>query len=125
MCDVLEVPRSTYYQSLNGTISNREKENNELTNRIIEIHNESHKRYGAPKIHHLLVKCGYQISIKRVQRLMQKANIRSITVKKFLPTSSLEKVVERENTLERDFSTKTLNEKWVGDITYIHTLRHG
>src|SRR5690625_3014300 len=34
MCDTLDVPRSTYYQSLDKTISNREKENNELTKKI-------------------------------------------------------------------------------------------
>src|SRR5690625_4113565 len=56
---------------------------------------------------------------------MKEAGIRSITMKKFCPTPSKEKVVERENILERDFSTKTINEKWVGDITYINTLRHG
>jgi len=49
MCEVLEVPRSTYYQSLNKTISNREQENNELTKEIIEIHKESKQRYGAPQ----------------------------------------------------------------------------
>src|SRR5690625_6633923 len=125
MCDVLDVPRSSYDQSLNNTISNRERENNKLTERIIEIHNNSDKRYGAPKIHHLLNEEGYQVSLKRVQRLMKKANIRSTTVKKFRPTSSKEKVVERENILQRDFSTETINEKWVGDITYIHTLKHG
>lgn len=125
MCDVLDIPKSTYYQSLNKTISNRERENNKLMKRIIKIHNESDKRYGAPKIHHLLNKEGLQVSLKRVQRLMKKANIRSITVKKFRPTSSKEKIVERENILDRDFSTKAMNEKWVGDITYIYTLRHG
>src|SRR5690625_6779781 len=56
---------------------------------------------------------------------MKEAGIRSITMKKFCPTPSKEKVVERENILERDFSTKKINEKWVGDITYINTLRHG
>ena len=56
---------------------------------------------------------------------MKKANIRSIVVKKFRPTPSKETIVERENILERDFSTSTINEKWVGDITYIHTLRDG
>lgn len=125
MCDVLDVPRSTYYKSLDKTISNRDQENHELTERIIEIHDESDKRYGAPKIHHLLNEEGYQVSLKRVQRLMRKANIRSITVKKFRPTPSKEKVVERENILQRDFSTRTINEKWVGDITYIYTLKHG
>lgn len=68
---------------------------------------------------------GFQVSLKRVQRLMKKANIRSITTKKFRPTPSKEKIVERENILKRDFETTTMNEKWAGDITYIHTLKHG
>jgi len=56
---------------------------------------------------------------------MKKADVWSITVKKFRPTPSKEKVVEREDILDRNFSTKRINEKWVGDITYIHTLKHG
>jgi len=56
---------------------------------------------------------------------MKKADVRSITVKKFRPTPSKNKVVERENILERNFSTKRVNEKWVGDITHINTLKHG
>ena len=125
MCETLDVPRSTYYQSLNQTISNRAKENIELTNKIIEIYEASHQRYGAPKIHVLLEQTGYTVGIKRVQRLMKKAGIRSIVVKKFRPTPSKEKVVKRDNLLDRDFSTETINEKWVGDITYINTLRDG
>src|SRR5690625_3548782 len=81
--------------------------------------------YRSQKIHYILEKEGYQVIIKRVQRLMKKAAIQSITVKKFRPTPSKEKVTERENILDRDFSTKTINEKWVGDITYIYTLKHG
>jgi len=42
---------------------------------------------------------------------MKKADIRSITVKKYRPYPSKEKVVERENVLEQDFSTNTINEK--------------
>ena len=125
MCETLDVPRSTHYQSLNQTISNRAKENIELTNKIIEIHEGSHQHYGAPKIHVLLERAGYTVGIKRVQRLMKEAGIRSIVVKKFRPTPSKEKVVERDNLLDRDFSTETINEKWVGDITYINTLRDG
>lgn len=56
---------------------------------------------------------------------MKKAGIRSIIVKKFRLTSSKETIVERENLLERNFTTQAINEKWVGDITSIHTLRDG
>jgi len=34
-------------------------------------------------------------------------------------------VKERENLLEQDFSTNSINEKWVSDITYIHTVKDG
>lgn len=122
---MLGVPRSTYYQSLTFSISKQEQENRQLTKEIIRIFNDSKQRYGAPKIHHLLELAGYHVSLKRVQRLMKKANIRSITTEKFRPTPSKEKIIERENILERDFETKTINEKWVGDITYIHTLKQG
>ena len=54
MCEVLEVPRSTFYQSLNKTTSNRERENNELTKAIVTIHK------------------GYKVNQNRVQRLMKK-----------------------------------------------------
>lgn len=55
---------------------------------------------------------------------MKKARIRSITVKKCRPTPSKKKIIERENILQKDFSTKTVNEKWVDDITYLNTLRY-
>ena len=125
MCETLDIPKSTYYQSLHKTESNRDRENREFTEKIIQIHEDSKKRYGAPKIHEILVKQGHKISLNRVQRLMKKAGIQSIIVKNFRPTPSKEKVEERENILKRDFTTTAINQKWVGDITYIHTLRDG
>src|SRR5699024_10765338 len=103
LCEVFEVPRSTYYQSLTKTVSNSDKENQQLTNRIIEIYHESKRRYGAHKIHYLLNQEGYNVSLKRVQRLMKKVDIQSIIVTKFRPSPSKEKVVERDNLLQRDF----------------------
>jgi putative transposase len=88
MCDVLDIPRSTFYQSLQHTESNRDQGNREITERILQIHKESKQRYGAPKIHYMLSEEGNKISLKRVQRLMHKAGIRSITVKKFKPFPS-------------------------------------
>ncbi|WP_407942274.1 IS3 family transposase [Microaerobacter geothermalis] len=84
------------------------------------IHKDSHARYGAPKIHQMLLKEGYKVSIKRVQRLIKKADIRSITKRKFRPQSNKGKVIEGTNILKQDFSTTTINQKWVGDITHIY-----
>src|SRR5690625_7002520 len=46
MCDVLDVPRSTYYKAMDKTISNRDQENHDLTGRILEIYEEvNHVQY--------------------------------------------------------------------------------
>lgn len=125
MCEVLDIPRSTYYRSFERTESKRDRENKQLTEEIQSIHKDSKSRYGAPKIHQSLLKKGYSVSLKRVQRLMKKADLRSITVKKFRPQVSQTVIEERTNHLEQDFSTTSINEKWVADITYIHTLKDG
>ena len=90
------MPRSTYYKTLKQVIFNRDRENNVFMERVIQINQDSRMRYGAPEIHHLLNQKGYQVSLKRVHRLMKKADVRSITVKKFRPTPIKEKVVERK-----------------------------
>ena len=125
MCDVLEIPRSTYYQSLKKTESKRAQENRLLLEQIKLIYDKSKGRYGAPKIHFLLGKAGFSASLKRVQRIMREANLSSITVKKFRPQSNKKSIESRENVLKQDFSTSTLNEKWVADITYIPTIKDG
>ncbi|WP_124050840.1 IS3 family transposase [Priestia endophytica] len=125
MCEVLTIPRSSYYSSFKKTVSKREQENQEITKEIQRIYLKSKARYGAPKIHKILLSNGFYLSLKRVQRLMRKAGIRSITKKKYRPYPSKEKVVQLDNLLMRNFSTQTINEKWVADITYIPTVKDG
>jgi len=124
MCKVLKVSRSSYYKHLTKKPSNREVENQMLGNEILGIYIDSKKRYGAPKINEMLLANGLNISLKRTQRIMKKLDIQSIIIKKYRPQSSKNKVVEKENILKRDFSTKAINEKWVTDITYIYTLKN-
>lgn len=106
-------------------MSNREQENQELTKEIQRIHVKSRARYVAPKIHKILVNNRCYLSLKRDQRLIKQAGICSITKKKYRSYPSKEKVVQLNNLLTRDFSTQTINEKWVADITYIPTIGDG
>ncbi|MGL5821923.1 MAG: IS3 family transposase [Sarcina sp.] len=117
MCSILGIPRSTYYSKVNSKKSNREIENEGIKESIVRIYNDSKCVYGAPRIHATLIKENINISLKKVQRLMKDLGIRSITIKKYRPTSSKKPKEGLENVLKRDFSTTTVNEKWVGDIT--------
>ncbi len=56
---------------------------------------------------------------------MKELGLRSIIVKKFKHHTTKVDIAEKENVLDRDFSTTTINEKWLGDITYIHTIKDG
>ena len=95
-----------------------------MLERIKEIYFESKRRYGAIKIYRQLIKEGLSISLKRVQRLMKSAGLVSIIQKKYTPyKQSKELVLERDNILEQDFSTTSINQKWVSDITYIYVQK--
>lgn len=50
------MPRSTYYKSLAKSISNRGKENQQVTKRIVDIYHQSEKRYGALNPSHLKIR---------------------------------------------------------------------
>ncbi|MTT31634.1 IS3 family transposase [Terrilactibacillus sp. BCM23-1] len=125
VCQVLDMPRSTYYQAKSAGESSLARENRKLMQRIQTLYTESKRRYGAPKIQKRLRKEGFMVSLKRVQQLMRRANLRSIIVKKYRPQSSQGPVENRKNVLAQDFTTTKINQKWVADITYIHTIKEG
>jgi 1,4-alpha-glucan branching enzyme len=125
MCSILKVPRSSFYKHLNHRESNRSKENKMLKERILAICNASKRRYGAPKIQQTLAAEGIKISIKRTYKLMKILGIKSITVKKFKPAASKSKVKNRENVLNRDFSTTNINQKRVTDYQFFHSGSQG
>ena len=87
MCKLLKVSRSSYYKSLNQVESKRSIENKRLKEEILKIYNDNKKRYGAPKIHKILIRQGESISLKRVQRFMNELGIKSIVCKKYKPYS--------------------------------------
>lgn len=123
MCKVLGVSRSGYYAWVKSKPSKRVIENQNLTNRIIDIYKKSKGTYGSPRITQELKQSFTRVSRPRVARLMKKANIRSITKKKFVVTTdSKHNYPIAENLLNRNFNVKRLGVAWVSDITYIRTM---
>jgi len=124
MCDVLSVSASCFYRWLVSPESPGEQRVKILVEKIQKIHKESDCIYGSPRITAELHKAGDPVSRSYVARLMKKHGIRSKVKKKYkVTTDSSHGYRIAENLLQRDFSADTLSQKWVGDITYIHTSK--
>ena len=76
MCRVLEVSRSGYHAWAVRAPSDRAVADEVLTGRIAEIHTESRKTYGSPRVHaELRLADGRRVGRKRVERLMRTAGL--------------------------------------------------
>lgn len=99
----------------------RAKENRELTIKIEHIHAQNRNVYGSPRIHAALKSDGVKCGKNRVARLMKKAEIISVTKKKFRVTTNSKHKFPVAKNLLADFSVDRIYQVWVADITYIYT----
>ena len=122
MCCILKVSSSGFYDWNRRIISPNVLARDVLDCKIIRIYQQHKSRYGSPRIHKELVESGEFSSRKRIARRMQKPGLRAIHARKFKVTtdSNHDKPVA-PNLLQQDFSVEKPNQKWVADITYIHT----
>jgi putative transposase len=122
MCQVLEVSRSAYYDWLKRPVSYREENDKELIIHIKEIFDESDSTYGHRRIKKALRKRGIKTSNQRVRRLMKENGLISVLKSKYkATTNSNHNYPVAPNLLNKDFKANRINQKWVGDITYIAT----
>ena len=75
MCKLLEVSRSLVYYHLNKKPNALSKEEEIIEEHIKEIFRLSRNNYGTRKIKVELKKLGYQVSRKKIARLMRKNSL--------------------------------------------------
>lgn len=122
MCQMLSVSRSGYYAFCNRKPSGREQANQVLDAQIQKIHSTHKGRYGSPRIHRELEAQGNKCGRHRVARRLQVLGLKAKPKKRFMVTTdSRHNLPVAPNLLERDFTATAINQKWVGDITYIWT----
>ena len=78
-CELLELPRSSYYRQ--PTLPNQERQENLELMRLIDEEYTRHPFYGTRQMRNYLRKKGYKVNRKRVQRLMRKMGIQSVAPK--------------------------------------------
>jgi putative transposase len=120
-----EVSRSGYYRWLKRTESQRARSARELTVQINQIHEQSQKRYGSPRVFEELRRQGVRTSENRVARLMKAAGLKARPKRAFRPrtTDSNHPHPIAPNRLKEAEPPTAPNQIWVADITYIWTVQ--
>ena len=122
MCRIINTSSSSFYKWISRPKSNREQKTEELSLLVKQAYQDSNQIYGSPRIALALNRKNHVVSRSYVGRLMRKLNLRSKIRKKFkVTTDSNHSFQPAENLLGRDFYSDGLSQKWVGDMTYIHT----
>lgn len=113
-CDLLNLPRATYYGHTNWV---GESEENLNFMRLIDEEYTRHPFYGSRKMRDYLRRNGHQVNRKRVQRLMRKMGIKSVA-----PGPNTSKPCPEHKVypyLLRGLAINRANQVWCTDITYI------
>ena len=117
MCRFFKVSRSGYY----GYVSRMgiPAWDLPLAEKIRECQEKCGRTYGYRRVHIWLERNGIYRNPKTVLRVMQKYGLLSVIRKKYRNYG--EYLHRYPNLLNRDFNAERPNQKWVTDISYIHT----
>lgn len=122
MCRVLGASRSAYYAWLKCPVSARQHRDQQLTQQIQAIHEQSRRTYGSPRVYVELQAQGIICSRKRVARLMQVSGWAVRPRRRGVKTTqSGHGLPVAANQVQQQFAVGQLNQVWAGDITYIGT----
>jgi putative transposase len=123
MCRVLEVSTSGYYAWLKRPASARAGRDAVLSKRIAEIHDESRKTYGVPRVHAELKADGERVARKRVARLMRAEGRQGASRRRKIFTTQRDGGARpAPDLVDRKFEATGPDQLWVADITCIPTL---
>jgi putative transposase len=123
ICEVLDVSASAYYQRRTGERSARSVEDERLTARIREVHEQNFECYGYPRVWHELRRQGEQVGRDHVARLMRQEGIKGAKRrgKPWRTTIADPEAHKRPDLVNRQFTADAPDRLWVGDLTYLRT----
>ena len=120
MCKLLKVSRSLVYYHINKEISTNSSEELIITNHIKSIFKRSRNNYGTRKIKKELGKLNYQVSRRRISRIMKENGLVSnYTVAQFKVHPAACNQSSTPNIVDRDFNDREKLEVAVSDLTYV------
>ena len=122
MCRTLEVSRSGFYDWARRAPCAREVDDATLAVEIEAIWEASDRTYGSPRVHRWLRRQGFQVSRKRVARIMRTNGwVGESPQRSFKTTTPDKAAVPAPDLVARNFNPTAPDVTWAGDITYVRT----
>jgi putative transposase len=123
VCELVEVSTSGYYSWLGRRPSWRERADEALAEQIKEVHRDSRRTYGSPRVTKALRSNGVRCGRKRVARIMMQEGLSGSQKARFRPrtTDSGHAYALSPNRLAEGVRIDGPNQAWGSDITYIAT----
>jgi putative transposase len=116
MCELAEIPRSSFYAWLTRTPSARDVADAALLEVIRDIYARSRNTYGVPRMVGQLHRRGHRVSRGRVARLMRANNLIGAHASKKWRRGRPD-AGGVPDLLQRNFRADSPNQRWVADIT--------
>jgi transposase InsO family protein len=120
MCELVEVPRSSFYAWVNHTPSARDLADEALLVAISEIYARSRHTYGVPRVYGQLRRTGHRVARSRVARLMRTNGLVGAHASKKWRRGRPD-AGGLSDLLNRDFTATAPNRRWVADVTEFPT----
>ena len=116
LCELVGVPRSSFYEWANRPLSDHLLDDAHLANAIFDIHQASRRTYGSPRVEGQLRHRGRSHSRKRVARIMAECGLVGAHSRRKWRRGRPD-TAPAPDLLERDFTAERSDQRWVADIT--------
>jgi len=120
MCELATVSRASFYRHW------EEKAPTEAEMALRDVIQRlavGHRFYGYRRITVLVQREGYEVSTKKVRRLMKEDNLLAMRRRKFVTTTDSDHDFVVYPNLAEQLIVTDVNQLWVADITYVRLLR--
>ena len=122
MCRALGVTPAGFYAWRNRPPSTRVRKRASLADHVRSVFAEMKGRYGSPRVYRELLARGVRCTVNTVAAVMAALGLRACRRRR--PRSAGPAgaaAADTPHVLGRDFTATRPNEKWVTDVTYLHT----
>jgi putative transposase len=118
-CRVMGVSTSAFYKWRADPISDRDWADAHLANKIYDIHKQSRRSYGSPRVHaDLRLGQNIRCSRKRVERLMRVVGVQGVYRRKGHGCTRRDRdAIASEDLVNRQFTVEGPDQLWVMDVT--------